>query len=163
MAGECARAAGLEMDVALHSVGRVQRGTSRLSEYIYGHEQGFGEWLEENEPPTAVIAAGEREAFGVCRALHAAGLHVPEDVSVATYDDVRAELCEPPLTVVSQSLVGIGEVAADLALRVKNKPKALQQLLEEPVWVPSELVVRDSTGPCRRDGERTETEEEGLR
>jgi DNA-binding LacI/PurR family transcriptional regulator len=150
LAAECARQAGVEMDAALPCYGRSARGTDTLDRIIRGHREAFADWLRQNEPPTAVLAATEKVAFGVCRALHGAGLRVPDDVSVAGYDDIRAVLCEPPLTVVSQALVGVGRAAAELALRIAEHPEKTEELLGERIRLASNLVIRESTGPARQ-------------
>lgn len=92
--------------------------------------------------PTAVFAASDAMAAGAMQALVQAGLRVPDDVSVAGYDDApTATLVDPSLTTVRQSAVELGKVAAE----------TLISLLENPdTPVPSQklstsLVVRDST------------------
>jgi LacI family transcriptional regulator len=92
--------------------------------------------------PTAVFAASDAMAVGAMQALAQAGLRVPEDVSVAGYDDAPiATLMDPPLTTVRQSAVELGKVAAETLINLLEKPD---------VPVPSQklstsLVVRDST------------------
>jgi DNA-binding LacI/PurR family transcriptional regulator len=81
-------------------------------------------------------------AVGVLRAVHEAGLRVPEDVSVAGLDDIDICNCvQPPLTTVRQdpAALGAGAVQAlfDLIGGSTSTP---------PITLPTELVVRASTG-----------------
>lgn len=73
--------------------------------------------LELAEPPTAVFAASDTLAAGVLTAVHARGLRVPEDISVAGFgDEALAAYVWPPLTTVRVSARALGEEAADLLL-----------------------------------------------
>ena len=73
--------------------------------------------LELAEPPTAVFAGNDTLAAGVLTALHARGLRVPEDVSVAGFgDEPLAAFVWPPLTTMRVSARALGEEAADLLL-----------------------------------------------
>jgi DNA-binding LacI/PurR family transcriptional regulator len=73
------------------------------------------------------------------------GLRVPEDVSVAGFDDTpKASLADPPLTTIHQNLALLGQSAVDLAMLAidGDDPRDIR-----PVTCPVELVVRNSTGP----------------
>lgn len=73
--------------------------------------------LELAEPPTAVFAGSDTAAAGVLTAMHARGLRVPEDVSVAGFgDEALAAFVWPPLTTMRVSARALGEEAADLLL-----------------------------------------------
>jgi len=57
-------------------------------------------------------------ALGLLRALHEAGLGVPEDVSVVGFDDVpESGYYTPPLTTVRQDFRELGERVMALVLR----------------------------------------------
>jgi LacI family repressor for deo operon, udp, cdd, tsx, nupC, and nupG len=69
--------------------------------------------------PTAVFAISDMMAIGFMRAVHAAGLAVPGDVSVAGFDGIDfADYCEPPLTTVRQPREAMGREAAALLVRL---------------------------------------------
>src|SRR5665647_2214380 len=69
--------------------------------------------------PTAVFAANDQMALGLLRALHEAGLRVPEDVSVVGFDDLpESGYFTPPLTTVRQDFGELGQRIMDLVLRV---------------------------------------------
>jgi LacI family transcriptional regulator len=84
-------------------------------------------------------------ALGCYTALSAAGLRVPEDVSVTGHNDMPLmDRVQPPLTTVAIPQYEIGVTAAHTLLARLN---------DEPVgstWLPTELVIRASTTRPRR-------------
>ncbi|WP_460772688.1 LacI family DNA-binding transcriptional regulator [Microbacterium sp. GXF7504] len=96
-------------------------------------------------PATAVFAANDQMALGVVRALHEAGRPVPAEVSVVGFDDVPdAANYWPPLTTVRQRFDRVGEAAIRALLAEIEGRETTPRTL-----VPTELVVRESTGPRR--------------
>ena len=63
-------------------------------------------------------------AIGFMRTIHAAGLSIPDDVSVAGFDGIEfADYCEPPLTTVRQPREEMGREAAALLVRlIRGEP-----------------------------------------
>ena len=110
-------------------------------------EAGFagGERLMKlDRPPTAVIGVNDPCAMGVIQAVEAAGLHVPQDVSVVGVGSIESDyLPQPFLTTASWSREEMGRTAAKmlLALIDENEPEEVDAVIE-PV-----LVVRRSTAP----------------
>lgn len=90
----------------------------------------------------SVFAHNDLSAAGAVSALHAAGLRVPQDVAVVGFDDVpNASQTDPPLTTVRQPLRAMGETAARLLMgHFDGRP-----LAEQPIVLPTELIVRGST------------------
>jgi len=73
--------------------------------------------LPGSERPTALFVTRDVNALAVLSHLRARGVRVPEDVSVAGFDDLAtAATTDPPLTTVRQPLRKIGRAAADLLL-----------------------------------------------
>ncbi len=99
------------------------------------------------ERPTAVFCANNFIAFGAIRALHDAGLRVPDDISVVAFDDLPEEwISEPFLTVAAQPAYEIGNRAAALLLdhiRGDHEPKG------ESIVLPFDLRIRRSAAPPR--------------
>ena len=96
---------------------------------------------------TGIVCASDLMALGAIRAVTAAGLRVPEDISVVGSDDsLLMAFTDPPLTTVRQNVDAIAEaaVAALLAGVRHEPPAAVAEYLIRP-----ELVVRGSTGPVR--------------
>ncbi|MGW4405389.1 LacI family DNA-binding transcriptional regulator [Nonomuraea sp. NPDC004702] len=102
----------------------------------------LGRRLCENPDVTAVFVANDQMALGVLRALREAGRRVPEDVSVAGFDDIpESAYFWPPLTTVRQDFGEVGRHAFHLLLDFMAGHEPEARRLVEP-----ELVVRESTG-----------------
>jgi DNA-binding LacI/PurR family transcriptional regulator len=99
---------------------------------------------------TAVFAANDHMALGALRALDEAGRRVPEDVSVVGFDDVpEAEFFRPPLTTVRQHFPEAGRRAVRLLLDIIRPDEAAGAGADNALdLVPTELLVRRSTGPA---------------
>ena len=95
--------------------------------------------------PTAVTAFNDRCATGVLDVLVRSGLRVPDDISVAGYDDSRlARLSHVDLTTVAQDTAAMSRIAVTRAVdRIEGV--AVHQ---REVVIPPHLVVRGSTGPA---------------
>jgi LacI family transcriptional regulator len=73
--------------------------------------------LARPDPPTAVFAGSDEQAFGVLEAARVAGLSVPRDLSVVGFDDLPvSRWAAPPLTTVRQPLADMGRVGAQMLL-----------------------------------------------
>jgi LacI family transcriptional regulator len=99
--------------------------------------------LLAREPrPTAVFAASDVQAIGVLEAAQAAGVPVPEELSVIGFDNVEAARFTG-LTTVAQPLEEIGRLGADLLLRAVSGEDVPSRRM------PLEIVARGSTAPPR--------------
>lgn len=102
---------------------------------------GIGELVKRRRDFTAVLSFNDISAIGCIRALHDAGMRVPEDVSVIGFDDIQSgAYYVPSLTTVRQPLVQMGSTAATLLLKSMRKEPVQDLVLIEP-----ELVIREST------------------
>lgn len=117
---------------------------------LTGGEAAMKRLLARHRPPFAVFAYNDVAAIGALRACRAAGLRVPEDVSLVGFDNVLpTEYTDPPLTTVNQQKFRMGEEAVVLLLRLIGGESGA-----DDVVLPCDLVVRGSTAPPgRRDGE----------
>jgi LacI family transcriptional regulator len=104
--------------------------------------------LRLDDPPTAVFAASDLMAVGAIRAVHEAGLRIPDDVAIVGFDDIQlAPLLHPPLTTVRQDKEGLGAAAG----------QALIHMVEDTgfsppsITLPTTLVLRETT-----QGDRSE-------
>lgn len=97
--------------------------------------------------PTALVVCGGRDALKCLHDLHAARLHVPQELSVATFDDTwESNFTIPPLTVMRLPFEAMGRQAADLMLSAIETPTVSPR----QIIFPETLVPRASTGPAPR-------------
>jgi LacI family transcriptional regulator len=95
--------------------------------------------------PTAIFASNDEMAAGVLAVAHGMGLSVPEDLSVAGFDDVPlASQVWPALTTIRQPVPDMAAKAAELLIRhlCGEKPDETKHSL------PASLMFRQSTGPA---------------
>lgn len=92
--------------------------------------------------PTALFCHNDFIAFGAFRGVRAAGLRVPEDISLVGFDDAWASrYIEPALTTVVFPCAEIVDTAIEFLLaRLAGRADAPQRAI-----LPSRLVVRGST------------------
>lgn len=112
----------------------------------YDRRSGYDATVEllRREPEiTAVVAANDTVALGAAAALRDRGLRIPEDISVAGFDDLPFSVdVVPALTTVRLPLAEAGARAGRLAMGKENPPPGGLAL------IPAELMVRGSTaGP----------------
>ena len=94
--------------------------------------------------PTAVVAFNDRCALGIWESFRAAGLRVPEDVSVLGYDDSQfARLSYVQLSSVSQDAPLLARAAVDRAIDRLEGSTPPAHLVRTP-----HLVIRSTTGPA---------------
>jgi LacI family transcriptional regulator len=130
--------AGIRFDPAL-----VRNGDFR-------HEGGFlrgSELLDLPDPPSAIFAGSDQQAFGLYESARQRGLRVPQDLSVVGFDDLPvARWVSPPLTTVRQPLAEMGRAAAEmLGDLIEGRP-----LRANRVELSTELIVRESAAPPGR-------------
>jgi LacI family transcriptional regulator len=107
---------------------------SRIGGYDAGRQL-----LAATNRPTAIFVSSDLQAIGVLRAIHEAGLRIPEDVAVVAFDGTaETEYSWPPLTVVRQPLE---QLAREAVRRLIDGEDAV-----EAIAYPAELIVRRSCG-----------------
>ena len=99
-----------------------------------------------SDPPTAIVAARDSIAAGVCQAIREAGLEVGRDISVIGFDDVSWDGPEPFLTTFHEPCTEMGAIAVDMLMdRIQNVELPVEQrVLDAP------LILRRSVGLPRR-------------
>jgi LacI family transcriptional regulator len=102
--------------------------------------------LPTGDRPTAVIAFNDIIAVGALHAVRAAGLRVPQDVSIIGVDDISiAAHVYPPLTTIGQPKYRMGKLAVQTLRQMREGKMPIGNnctLLESP------LIVRESSGPA---------------
>jgi DNA-binding LacI/PurR family transcriptional regulator len=132
------KAAGLESPDELIRVGPyyVQHGERQPGKTM------MDELLNLPDPPTAVVFGSDLLAAGALQALHERGLRVPADMSIIGYDNIMAEILNPPITSIAQPIRELGRNAVTLALAAIADPNAPPQKLVAE----TKLMIRQSTG-----------------
>jgi DNA-binding LacI/PurR family transcriptional regulator len=127
----------------LGSAGRLQFTTTPIS--IDAGRQTFErEWSGwRDSGVTAVICATDLQAYGVLEATRSAGISVPDDISVAAFNDLElSRVVVPSLTSVALPGFELGRSSADLLRRiVEGRPARLHRVIR------ARVMVRRSTGP----------------
>lgn len=122
----------------------LNRSWVRTADFTFeGGIHAGRELLTEPDRPTAIFACNDESAAGVLVAAHELGIRIPEELSVAGFDDFpSARKTYPALTTVRQDLVEISSRATALLFDlIKGRsPGALH------IRVPTQLVIRNSTG-----------------
>jgi DNA-binding LacI/PurR family transcriptional regulator len=102
-----------------------------------------GALLDRADRPTALLAMSDELAIGAMEAADERGIDVPGELSVVGFDDTPAALqARPALTTIWQPHQEKGEIAARMLLEPDDRPTDRM--------LPTELVVRASTGPAPR-------------
>ena len=102
---------------------------------------------------TALVTMNERAVPGVMQAIADRGWRIPDDFSlVVIVSSARvAEMTMPPLTTADAPAAELGRLGAELLIQqLETQEQDAPQVL-----LPCRLVVRGSSGPCRRKPERT--------
>src|SRR6185437_12908797 len=94
------------------------------------------------ELPSAVLAINDQVAIGAIKEAQRQGLRVPEDISVAGFDDTfLAQVCTPSLTTVNHNYTELAHIAMDTLIAVATGQPARPLNVVE-----TRVILRDS---CR--------------
>ena len=123
---------GIDFDDSLVSSGST--------DYESGYRAAM-ELLGKIDKPDALFVTGDEAAIGAVNACFDSGLRVPEDISVAGFNDIRyAKMFRPSLTTVHQPLYDIGAVAVRMIIKIINGERDF----EKRVKLPHEIIERNS-------------------
>ena len=94
-----------------------------------------------------MVCYNEFQALAMVNAAHQAGIRVPEQLSVISFDSLDISgYSSPPLTAIRQNFDQLGrEAAKRLFDRMDDGTSAICEVL-----IPPELIVRKSTAPCQK-------------
>ena len=100
--------------------------------------------LLASDPPSAIFAGNDMIGIGVLRAAAERKVRVPSELSVIGFDDIQmSRYVYPALTTVGQSILQLGEMAAEVLLRRIATPGLVT---DQRIVTPS-IVLRESTAP----------------
>lgn len=107
-------------------------------------EQLVKELLALSPRPSAIVAMNNLMCIGALKALRDAGLDVPEDMALVSFDDIpQASAIYPFLTVCVQDAQNMGRIATELLMeRIANKASDAPR----EIVLGTTLIVRESSG-----------------
>jgi DNA-binding LacI/PurR family transcriptional regulator len=115
---------------------------------IASGREGAHALLGGPDPPTALFVANNLMTVGAMRGIADLGLRIPDDVSLVGFDDMDwYPLASPPITAVAQPAHEIGRRAAR---RLLERIRGTRRSRPRTELLPTELIVRASTAPPRR-------------
>jgi DNA-binding LacI/PurR family transcriptional regulator len=95
--------------------------------------------------PTAILGICDLAAFSAMQAAMRCGLRIPDDISIAGFDDIDSSCyLHPGLTTGQGRALENGRMLATMLLERIAQP----DLPPRHVALPADLVIRGSTGPC---------------
>lgn len=110
----------------------MEAGKAAVSEFI----------AESNDLPTALFASSDALAIGGMQAIQAAGLRIPEDISVIGFNDVSvAKYVSPALSTVKVETEWMGELAVTTLLELAKEYSPVPR----KIMLGTELIQRAST------------------
>jgi len=127
-----ARGLEIESDWLLESDWRFEGGTEAAQQL-----------LTVNPHPTAVYVANDHMAWGVVETIRGAGLRVPDDMAIVSYDNRSFSLVlRPKLTTVSLPVYEMGKRAAEqLCLKLQGEIVSADE-----IKICGKLYIRESCG-----------------
>lgn len=136
-----ARKDGYLEALCLHGIEPEERLIANGGYTLEGGYRAMLKLLELDPLPTAVYCSSDQMAVGAMKAVAERGLKVPDDMSVAGFDDdVFTAFLSPALTTVKRPVETMSRIGAEkLLLEIERGAPS-----RETVYVDTELVVRES-------------------
>lgn len=96
--------------------------------------------------PDAVFCFNDLLALGAMRAIHVAGLRVPQDVAVVGFDDIEdGRYSTPTLTTISPDKAEIARASVELLARRIERTVRTEPGKAREIFASHRLIVREST------------------
>jgi LacI family transcriptional regulator len=97
--------------------------------------------LRQQVRPTAIFTLSNTIAMGCMKALKEMNIHIPEDISLITFDDhLYLDFLSTPLSCIAQPVDDIGKMAVKFLFeRINNQEMKIEQVLLKP-----EIKFRES-------------------
>lgn len=103
----------------------------------------IGRIMAEKQRPRAIVAGSDEVAFGILRQLREQHIAVPQDIALASIDNIpMSAYAAPPLTTVDVPQMDMGRVAVEVLVN-NGKGKTITSMVN---LLPTKLVVRESCG-----------------
>lgn len=124
----------------------LEESLCAVAEFASGGREQLGQSLTRRllglpQPPDVIVTFNDNMALGAYRAIDEAGLRIPRDIAVASFNDISAaRFLNPPLSTVHVPAEEIGETAVDLlAERLRGRKIA------KSVALSTDMIWREST------------------
>lgn len=126
-----------------------EAGCSIPEKYIIMHREGWPQdmikLLKQEDRPSALVFMNDVLALIAHRSLQEMGIRIPEDISIATFDNgIWTSHLKPSITTTSERVREEASSALDLLFRRIEDPDAPHQ----QILVPQDFIQRESTGPA---------------
>ncbi len=143
-----AREDGYRLAMASHGLDVPENLVARSGWDVPATEKMVHELLAYSDnPPTGLFCASDYIAMCAIRTARGLGLDVPGELSVVGFADlILASFADPPLTTIAQPFHAMGRFA--VRALINNGDQDFSTSYEE--LLPTELIVRGSTGPASR-------------
>ncbi|MGL1956311.1 MAG: LacI family DNA-binding transcriptional regulator [Colwellia sp.] len=136
------RLEGIKKSLSNNGLSLHPENIEKATANIDGGEQAVKALIAKGSKFTAILAYNDLMAVGAIHALFAAGLRVPEDVSVIGFDDIIvSRACRPRLTTMHYPIEEMANYATKLAIQLSepdNKPSNQTHLFI------ADIIKRDS-------------------
>lgn len=141
--------AGIRFEKELVRVGHLEES---------GGREAMSELLAMDAPPTAVFSFNNLLTVGALSALSDAGIRLPDDLSLVSFDDMSLfPFVDPPISAIAQPAAEMGKAAARILISLLRgeKPPTSDVVLD------STILARQSWGEPPRRGDRGNRDAEG--
>jgi LacI family transcriptional regulator len=128
-----------------HQLLGVEPRPEHLYEGTYSSDWGFRatrQLIDSKFDFDCLFCGNDLIALGAYKALHEAGMRIPQDIGVIGFDDIyMAQIVTPELTTVRQPAYAMGYEASLMLIKsIRQEAIAKKELV-----LPTELIVRGST------------------
>lgn len=161
------RLEGIRRQMTVHHIeGNLELLISDLQEQDLRQSNGSYEYtigrvlakqfLSGSYRATALIAVNDMTALGILTVLSEAGVRVPEDVSVCSFDNIfPSRICSPGLTTIEHHLRLLCHAAVDMLINPDSPARimpgdAAKHMLVKKIEYSPRLITRGSTGPVKK-------------
>ena len=136
------RLAGYKKALEKHGIAFDEEIVHKVDHSVAAGYAQAKKMLSSGDEMQTVFCGCDVMAIGVIEAVLELGLKIPDDIRVASYDDIEfARYLQVPLTTVAQPKYEIGERSVELLLRrMEDSHREPQSIILEP-----ELTIRKST------------------
>ncbi|MCD4825342.1 MAG: LacI family transcriptional regulator [Phycisphaerae bacterium] len=154
------RFAGFNEGIESHSLGGAKEKLYHFPTYRHTNEDGrrvrddnrivsaTKEFVKNHPDCTAIICVSDDLAMPILDTFTRMGIRVPEDISIVSFGNDPATLyTHPPLSTIDTPVRKLTQATFDLLMDgIDNKNKEPKEVV-----IPSELILRQSSGPVRKD------------